>query len=431
LKSTLPTAVRSRADLLKHFDDIRATTENLCKPLAVEDFVVQPIEDVSPPKWHLGHTTWFFEQVVLEQFAAPYRPYHDGYYFVFNSYYESFGDRVERALRGTLSRPTVDEVYAYRHAVNERMRDAIENVPENKLSEFAGLVTLGLNHEQQHQELLITDIKYIFASNPLLPVYTDTEPPIGRVPAEPMRWLSFEGGLEEFGADGSSFAYDNESPRHKAFVHPFQLADRPVTCGEYLEFMNDSGYERAELWLSNGWDTVQETGWRAPLFWVSSGEDWQIISLSGLSDIEPSEPVCHVSHYEAAAYARWAGRRLPLETEWELAAVQQQAEPPTGNLLESGFYHPLPVGVAQDEPPLKQMIGDVWEWTASAYLPYPGYKQALSALGEYNGKFMNDQMVLRGGSCATPASHIRPTYRNFFQSDKRWQFAGFRMADDA
>jgi ergothioneine biosynthesis protein EgtB len=423
-------AALSRSQLTSRYNAVRQFTEQLCRPLATEDYVVQPIEDVSPPKWHLAHTTWFFEQVVLERFVPAYRRYHDTFYFIFNSYYQAFGDRASRDLRGTLSRPTVEQVYAYRAAIDRRVRDLIESIPEDKLSDVAALIELGLHHEQQHQELLVTDIKYIFASNPLLPLYTERRlPTVGSAP--PAEYVDFTGGTREIGCDGADFAYDCEGPRHTVYVAPFSLMNRLVTCGEYLDFMEDGGYTNPDLWLSNGWDVITSRGWRAPLFWVEANGGWQIITMSGIREVSPAEPVCHVCHYEAEAYARWAGKRLPTEAEWEVAAQSIDDKAYIGNFVEEKYFHPAPAGTFAENHALRQMFGDVWEWTSSAFLPYPGYRREPGALGEYNGKFMNDQTVLRGGSCATSRSHLRPTYRNFFQSDRRWQFTGFRLAADA
>lgn len=423
-------ATINRSELTARFQKVRRFTKDLCRPLEIEDYVVQPIEDVSPPKWHLGHTTWFFEQIILDQFVNDYQQYHPQYFFVFNSYYQAFGDRVSRDTRGTLSRPTVTQVSDYRSEIDKRMIDLIDSIDEARYEELAELAELGLNHEQQHQELLVTDVKYIFATNPLLPTYTDRRPAVTNERPANAHFRAFEGGLVEIGFDVEGFAYDNEFPRHQTFVHDFALMDRLVTCGEYLEFIEDGGYRTVDLWLSNAWDKVQIEQWDKPLFWVEQDGEWSVITMAGLHPLVPSEPVCHLSHYEAMAYARWAGKRLPTEFEWELAASQQDTQRYPGNFVDEQFFHPVPLGVIPDEQPLKQMFGDVWELTNSAYLPYPGYRQVPGALGEYNGKFMNDQIVCRGGSCATSRSHFRHTYRNFFQSDRRWQFTGLRLASD-
>lgn len=419
----------SRNTLIDRYHAVRRFTEKLCEPLAVEDYVVQPIEDVSPPKWHLAHSTWFFEQVLLEAFVKDYARYNDSFYYIFNSYYQSFGDRAHRDRRGTLSRPTVEQVYDYRAEIDGRVVALLEAADDARLVHIAPLVELGLHHEQQHQELLVTDIKYIFASNPLLPVYVQRNQPTATKQQSP-RFIRFAGGVKEIGADEEGFTYDCERPRHRTFVHEFALMDRLVTCGEFLAFIKDGGYENPEWWLSNGWDVISARGWKAPLFWVEEGAEWRIITMSGLRDLVDAEPVCHISHYEAEAFARWAGKRLPTEAEWEVAARSIDDKSHSGNFVDDGYFHPAPAGTFEESGKLRQMLGDVWEWTSSAFLPYPGYRRVRGALGEYNGKFMNDQMVLRGGSCATSRSHIRTTYRNFFQSDRRWQFTGLRLADD-
>ena len=391
--------------------------------------------DVSPPKWHLAHTTWFFERVILQQFSKNYQPYNDQYYYLFNSYYQSFGDRWSRDIRGTLSRPTVKDIYAYRTAINERTRSFIESVGEKEYEQVSTLVELGLHHEQQHQELLVTDIKHILASNPVRPIYklngAHVPTRTASIPSA-AKFIGVQGGVFEMGAAGEGFAWDNEYPRHRAFVNDFGLMDRLVTCGEFLEFMNDGAYQNPLLWLSDGWDVVTKEGWQAPLYWEKVDGQWQIVTLSGTRPIDLNEPVSHVSYFEASAYARWADKRLPTESEWEKAAALVNTSTSCGNFLETEHYHPVPLGQAPGVDPtgLSQMFGDVWEWTGSSYLPYPGYQQERGPLGEYNGKFMINQMVLRGGSCATPRTHIRPTYRNFFQCEKRWQFTGFRLASD-
>jgi len=429
-----------RAEGLEAYSRLRSLTTDLCRPLEKEDYVIQSITDVSPPKWHLGHTSWFFERVILQRYSEAYKPVDGRYSFIFNSYYQSFGDRIARDIRGTLSRPTVEEVFSYREVVDERMHSLIQRADDGLWRELAPLVELGIHHEQQHQELLMTDVKYNFAMNPLKPLYRDghaakgrhADAPVGRPVAA--AFLPVEGGIFEFGAPTGGFAWDNERPRHRALINDFGVMNRPVTCGEYLEFIEDGGYEDPLLWLSDGWDTVTREQWRAPLYWEKRGEEWFLMTLSGERPVDPLEPVAHVSHYEAAAYAQWAGRRLPTESEWERAAEVFHASADAGTFLEDEIYHPVACvegNTSGRGQQLHQMLGGVWEWTGSSYLPYPGYRQERGPLGEYNGKFMSNQMVLRGGSCVTPRNHIRTTYRNFFQPEKRWQFTGFRLAADS
>ena len=408
--------------LVKRYRRLREFTNQLCEPLAVEDYVIQSMPDISPTKWHLAHTTWFFETLVLVPALSDYQRFHPQYAYLFNSYYNAVGPQFTRAERGVLSRPTVDEVYAYRRHVDAHMERVFERGPLP--GNLADVITIGLHHEQQHQELLLTDIKHVFACNPLLPVYRDTDVVDRKAP--PVRWLPHNGGVVEIGHAGSGFAYDNETPRHRVYLEPFELASRPVTNGDYLRFIADGGYERPKFWLSDGWATVQAQDWQLPLYWKNDQASCRIMTLSGPRDLDANEPVCHLSYYEADAYARWAGARLPTEAEWEVFAAEQ---PIGGNLLEAGRFHPAPAD-SLDQPHPRQMFGDVWEWTASPYTAYPGYEPLEGALGEYNGKFMCNQMVLRGGSCATPASHIRSTYRNFFPPAARWQFTGLRLARD-
>ncbi|MDZ7359876.1 MAG: ergothioneine biosynthesis protein EgtB [candidate division KSB1 bacterium] len=418
----------NRSELKNFYFSIRKTSEEICRPLQTEDYVVQPIDDVSPPKWHLGHTTWFFETVLLQKFLPHYKPFHQLYNFVFNSYYESFGTRVARPKRGSLSRPTVKEIYAYRAAVDEQMHGLFESIDATQWPEFSRLVILGLHHEQQHQELLIYDIKYIFASNPLRPVYQKARPRTTQnIPDS--AFIEFAGGIVEIGHAGDGFAWDNEMPAHRVLLDDYKLQNRLVTNGEYLQFINDGGYNDFRHWLSDGWFAVQQQGWQSPLYWEKIDGQWFIMTLSGWGELDPHEPVCHVSFYEADAFAKWAQKRLPTEAEWEHAARTVKANAAEGNFLDDQYFHPIPCRTTGSNG-LHQMLGDVWVWTASAYLGYPGYRQEAGALGEYNGKFMSNQMVLRGGSCATPRNHIRLTYRNFFQSDKRWPFTGIRLADD-
>ena len=412
--------------LLERYERIRDFTEELCEPLEIEDHVVQSMPDASPAKWHLAHTTWFFERFILqEQFGA--EPVDERYNFIFNSYYNAAGDQFSRPDRGVLSRPTVGEIYDYRSQVDARMGELLTS-EEIERPETAAHVDLGLHHEQQHQELLVTDMKHMFGQNPLHPEVVDEREPAGRNrEAGDLRWRDLGGGECEVGYGGDDFAFDNERPRHTVRQRPFQLASRPVTCGEYVEFIEDGGYERVELWLSDGWATVQERGWDSPMYWKKVDGDWHIYTLAGLRQVDPHEPLAHVSYYEADAFAEWAGARLPTEQEWEIAA---QAEPLAGHFAESGRRHPARRS-GDENGELSQMFGDVWEWTASAYSPYPGFERFPGKIGEYNGKFMCNQYVLRGGSCATPESHIRRTYRNFFYPHSRWQFSGFRLARDA
>ncbi len=418
-------SVLTPATLAESYCRVRSRSLALCAPLTPEDMMVQSCADASPAKWHLAHTTWFFETFVLQEFAPGYRAFHPDFVWLFNSYYNGVSAQPEKKLRSSFSRPTAEEILAYRHHVDAAMEDfAGSAVPD----EARERIVLGLNHEQQHQELLITDIKHAFWSNPLHPVYAAGALAAGSRPPVPVQWAQFEGGLSETGYSGDGFSFDNETPRHTVYLEPFRLASRLVTCAEYLEFMNDFGYERPELWLSEGWTTVQNQTWEAPLYWRRNAETtaWEVFTLRGLVPLEDllATPVCHISYLEADAFARWARKRLPTEAEWEVVAA---AQPVRGHLLEGENLHPK---AAEGASHLEQLFGDVWEWTASAYLGYPGYRPLPGALGEYNGKFMCDQMVLRGGSVATPATHIRSTYRNFFPPATRWQFSGVRLADN-
>jgi len=366
-------------------------------------------------KWHLAHTTWFFETFILSPYVPGYRPYDARYEHLFNSYYKQLGSHPYRGARGLMSRPSLDEVHAYRSHVDGAMRRHLE-VPDERT---AALIELGLNHEQQHQELILTDIKHALWSMPLRPERLSQ--PRGVANATPLEWVEFAGGIYKVGHAGQGFAFDNEEPRHEVLLLPFRIASRPVTNDEYLSFMNDGGYRRPELWLSDGWDTVCAQRWNSPLYWEESRGRWFEFTFSGMQELDPAEPVCHVSYYEADAYARWSGARLPREEEWEVGAVQH---PSRGTLLEDGAFHPQ---VAKGAG-VQQVFGDVWEWTASPYMPYPGFEPAAGLVGEYNAKFMCNQFALRGGSCATPSSHIRASYRNFFPPPARWQFSGIRLA---
>ncbi|CAN5665527.1 ergothioneine biosynthesis protein EgtB [soil metagenome] len=458
------------ASPLLRFQEVRRFTTSLTDGLAPEDQVVQSMEDVSPTKWHLAHTSWFWEVFVLEPHLAGYQALDPDYHFLFNSYYVQAGERHCRAQRGWLSRPTVAQVMDYRSHVDEGMEALLSDAARLAGDpELQALVELGMNHEQQHQELMLTDLKHVFGVNPLRPAYRagseagaeagseadvqdDAQAP-GASPdamAPPLRFVEFPGGVHEIGqagagnpaANGAPFAYDNEGPRHRRFLEPFALADRLVTNGEYLEFMADGGYRRPELWMSAGWAAREAHGWTEPFYWEEREGSWRSFTLSGLRQLRMNEPVVHLNWYEADAYARWAGARLPREDEWEVAARAdlEASAPLGGNLAESGRFHPaaaagsapdLASGHEGNDPAtIRQLLGDAWEWTASDYAPYPGYRPAPGAVGEYNGKFMTGQYVLRGGSCATSRSHLRITYRNFFPPEAAWQFTGLRLARD-
>ncbi len=412
----------TREEALEAYRAVRLESEHLCTPLETDDYMLQSIVQTSPPKWHLAHVSWFFDTFLLSEYQTDYEPFDPAFRYLFNSYYEQVGAFHPRPSRGMLSRPTVSDVYRYREWVDEQMRDLIDEVEAEHWTDIALRITIGLNHEQQHQELLLTDIKHNFSVNPLYPAYRD-DLPQAEGSALPMQWHEFESGLCCIGAEPLGFAYDNERPRHNVYLEPFRLANRLVSNGEYLAFIEDQGYERPELWLSDGWATVKKEQWRAPLYWMKEENEWRLFTLGGVRPLNPHEPVCHLSFYEADAYARWAGHRLPTEQEWEIAAAHQPIE---GNLRDRGLLHPA----AASGDGLQQLFGDVWEWSASPYVGYPGYRAPAGALGEYNGKFMSNQMVLRGGSCVTPANHIRATYRNFFYPNERWQFSGLRLAED-
>ncbi len=407
--------------LLAEFQAVRRQTETLAEPLEPEDFVVQSMPDASPVKWHLAHTTWFFETFLLSAAVPDYRARYPQYNFLFNSYYNAVGERIPRDRRGLLSRPTISEVRNYRLEIDARMEDWLGSVDDLTLASFSPILILGLNHEQQHQELILTDLKHAFASNPLRPIYREREPDQAGE-AAPLAWMPYREGVRPIGHEGLGFAFDNEIPRHPEYVQAFELASRPSTNAEYLAFMDDRGYDRPEFWLSDGWAARKSRGWTSPLYWENVGGRWSTMTLAGMTEVRPDEPVTHVSFYEADAFARWSDARLATEAEWEVAALDRAI---AGNFLESDRYHPSPAAVAENGP--SQMFGDVWEWTQSPYTPYPGYRPAAGALGEYNGKFMCNQIVLRGGSCATPRSHIRATYRNFFGPEARWQFTGIRL----
>ena len=402
------------------FNKIRSQTRLLAERLSAEDQCVQSMPNASPTKWHLAHTTWFFETFILKNNSKEYCEYNADFNFLFNSYYEQIGERHARDSRGVLTRPSVKEVVNYRDYVDSEMKKYLEHdLKEDELE----IVTLGLHHEQQHQELILTDVKHLLSCNPTNPAYFNSSYS-GDTTFFELDWIQLDGGLIDLGSDGNEFIFDCEGPSHKHWLEPYQLASRPITNGEYIEFINDGGYKRPELWLSDGWAAVKKLNWQSPLYWKNIDRTWSSFTLSGLEPIKYEAPVCHVSHFEADAYARWAGCRLPTEAEWENAAKTIKIE---GNFVESEAYDPLPTSATG----LSQLYGDVWEWTTSPYVPYPGFKTAEGAVGEYNGKFMSGQMVLRGGSCVTPQNHIRCTYRNFFYPQDRWQFSGFRLAKNS
>ena len=415
-----------RRSLIDWFVGVRDFTLSLCEPLALEDYVLQNMADVSPTKWHLAHTTWFFERFILREHVRDYEPWDSRYFFLFNSYYHTVGEMHSRPKRGQLSRPTVEEVRAYRREIDERLGAFISECGEATLAQIAPLVELGCHHEQQHQELLLTDIKYNLSCNPLLPVYREAPKSASAAAPAKRTWITFEGGVREIGHAGSGFFFDNEGPRHEVLLRRYALASQLVTNAEFLAFLEDGGYERHELWLDLGYAAIREEGWNHPLYWFRRDGEWMQYTLGGPVPLEEAEPVCHVSCFEADAFARWAGHRLPSEAEWEVAAADLPVE---GNLAENGRFHAEAAASGSGEAPV-QIYGDVWEWTASPYVGYPGYRPLPGAIGEYNGKFMCNQYVLRGGSCATPRSHLRPTYRNFFPPDARWQFTGIRLAAD-
>jgi ergothioneine biosynthesis protein EgtB len=419
------TATAPAGSLAEQFAAVRGVTGSLAAPLSDEDCTIQSMPDASPVKWHLAHTTWFFETFILTRMNAQREPFHPAFRVLFNSYYNAIGDKHPRPQRGLLSRPSLGEVLEYRSRIDAEMLELLggAELPADVLA----LVELGLNHEQQHQELILTDVKHLLSCNPLKPAYQKNWP-LTPVQARDKRWIRIKGGLHEIGHDGSGFSFDNETPRHKAWLDDFEIASHPVSHGDFVNFIEDRGYRRPELWLSAGWDAVASRGWEAPLYWERLRGTWHTFTLRGMVPVEPNTPVCHVSFYEAEAFARWSGARLPTEAEWEVAAAGLPRE---GNFLESGALHPLALREAPMDHALAQAFGDVWEWTRSDYAPYPGFRPAPGAVGEYNGKFMCNQYVLRGGSCATPASHIRASYRNFFPADARWQFSGLRLARDA
>ena len=416
--------------VLEQYDAVRSYTEALAAPLSPEDQTAQSMADVSPTKWHRAHTTWFFETFVLAEHEAGFAPFQDTYWFLFNSYYESLGPRYSRPDRGVITRPGAHDVGIYRRNVDDRLRDLLDGLDDGTLHKLAPTLELGFHHEQQHQELLLMDIKHVLSRNPLQPAYAGEPRP--RCEPDELGWVDVEGGLVAVGHDGDGFAFDNEQPRHRQWLEPYRIADRLVTNAEWLEFMADGGYQRHELWLSDGWARVRAEGWQAPLYWTQHDGTWFEHTLHGTWPVNPGLPVSHVSCYEADAYATWAGKRLPTEAEWEHAVVadgQADAVRSAGNLADRQSFHPAPATAAPGGGRIRQVYGDCWEWTSSAYLPYPGFHPPAGAIGEYNGKFMSDQMVLRGGCALTPPGHARATYRNFFPHGARWALTGVRLAD--
>lgn len=406
--------------------ETRRLSVDLTDCLSAEDMVVQVMEDASPTKWHLAHVTWFFETFVLARFQPGYEVFDERFNFCFNSYYESQGSRQPRGSRGVMTRPSIYDVFSYRSYVDEALDELLTKSGEIP-QDAARLIEIGINHEQQHQELLLTDVLALFAASPIRPAYRARKPAlVSSEPASPLAWISYDGGIYGIGHSGPGYCWDNEGPRHEALLHPFSLADRLVTNEEWLEFIADGGYRTAAHWLADGWAMVKSQAWQAPLYWEDHGGRWFEMTLEGLVPVERAAPVCHVSHFEADAFARWAGRRLPTEFEWEVAAADVAVQ---GNTLGSGALRTRPAAAMTPGVP-RQMFGDVWEWTQSAYAPFPGYRPPKGAIGEYNGKFMVSQQVLRGASCVTPDGHSRATYRNFFYPQQRWQFLGLRLASD-
>ncbi|MEL6649273.1 MAG: ergothioneine biosynthesis protein EgtB [Bacteroidota bacterium] len=412
----------SHTSLLANYQRVRTQSENLCAPLQKEDYVAQPVVFVSPPKWHLGHTTWFFETFLLQEYLPNYQLFHPRYAYVFNSYYEGAGERVNRSDRGNLTRPTVDNVYAYRAYVDQQVEKLLQEIEITE--EIAYIVEIGLHHEQQHQELLCYDIQYILGHNPLFPTYqegaeVETHRPLGEI-----AWLEMPEGVYEIGHDGQEFHFDNEAGRHRVFLEPYRIMDRLITNGEFLEFVESGAYQQYQHWLEEGWAWVKANQVDSPMYWFQVNGQWQQFSLQGMHALDLNAPVSHISYYEAQAFAKWKGLRLPTEFEWEAACLQYAPEiPEEANFVDSAHYRPVARSAKQ-----YQFFGDCWEWTQSAYLPYPRYEAPAGTLGEYNGKFMVNQMVLKGGSCATPRDHIRPTYRNFFHAEMRWHYTGLRLA---
>jgi len=421
-KNGTANSIDKREQLTQRFHDVRAFTMKLVEPLETEDFVIQIVEHASPAKWHLAHSSWFFEAFLLDKALPDYQFKHPRYNYLFNSYYLQTGEPHCRNKRGNLSRPTVNEVFEYRRHVNEHVTDFLKTCNDDEFEKWKDVMEVGLNHEQQHQELLLTDLKIMFSKNPLHPVYVEKTRQYAPEQNN-INWLSFEEGVYEIGHPGGSFGYDNEFPRHKTYIHNFELADRLITNGEFLEFLLSGGYEDPKFWLDEGYARIVENELDSPLYWKLKDGIWHQFTLNGLEPLDLNEPVTHVNYFEADAYARWAGCRLPSEFEWELASEPLEID---GSFVDAGNFHPI--GADPTKPGLKQMFGEVWQWTRSAYAAYPRYETFPGALGEYNGKFMCNQYVLRGGSCATSKNHYRKTYRNFFHTKFSWQFTGIRLA---
>ena len=421
----ISSAENTKSKLLLEFEKIRALTEKICEPLEPEDYTIQACEDISPPKWHLAHTTWFYEIFILEAFSKSYQRFYESYYFLFNSYYKSAGPHMKRFNRGVVSRPSYKKILEYRKFVTHATLELIETLSGEQKDEAIRRLELGMNHEQQHQELLITDIKFNLFSNPVMPAYLESSLPTFET-VEPLEMIGFEKTIAQIGSDLNQFCFDNETPRHEVLVSAFGLANRLITNKEFLGFIEDDGYQNFELWLSDGWDWVNSENVKAPLYWVKSGNEWFEFTLHGLLPLDLNQPVTHISFFEADAFARWAGKRLPTEFEWELAAKKFFSNDTLEHGLNPARCH---FNEHDRESKIRQLMGYTWQWTISGYLPYPGFQPLSGTLGEYNGKFMNAQRVLRGSSCATPPRHSRITYRNFFQSDKRWQFTGLRLAE--
>ncbi len=418
---TLVTLDSTRQQLTARYKQVRQFTEKLCEPLQTEDYQIQSIIQTSPPKWHLAHVSWLFEAFVLPKFKPGYQVYDPQFDFLFNSYYYTHGQMYPRSQRGMLARPTVNEVYRYREYVDEQMYQLIENIDQAQWQDLAFYVILGLNHEEQHQELMLMDIKHNFSINPLKPAYRNdlVDEKVTTIPQ--LQWIGRAGGIYQIGSHQNDFFYDNETPSHDILLQEHRLADRLITNEEYLHFMEDGGYRNPALWLSDGWALIQREGWTHPLYWSANDDGWNEYTLGGMRTLNPHQPVCHLSFYEADAYARWAGKRLPLESELECMLAEL---PVSGNFCDSDLLHPAPAKHGG------QWYGDLWAWTQSPYTAYPGFKPLAGSIGEYNGKFMSNQMVLKGGSCATPPGHTRASYRNFFYPEERWAFTGLRLADD-